>query len=91
MYGAFTVNAGDEKFVLNFSLGNLEGKEDCTDRHIWADNIQMNLRNVGCEWTGFNSLINVSMVGSCLHGYKLSGFMINKASCPLHHLGALQQ
>jgi hypothetical protein len=49
MYGIFTVNGGDENFMQNFSFGNLEGKENCTDRHRWADNIQMNLRNVGCE------------------------------------------
>jgi hypothetical protein len=27
MHGTFTVNAGDVKFMQNFSLGNLEGKE----------------------------------------------------------------
>jgi hypothetical protein len=31
-------------------------------RYRWSDNIQINLRNLGCEWTGFNSLIKVSMV-----------------------------
>jgi len=40
MYGTFTVNAVDEKFMQYFSLGNLEGKENCTDRHRWGDNIQ---------------------------------------------------
>jgi hypothetical protein len=49
MYGIFTVNGGDEKFMQNFSFGNFEGKVNCTDRYRWADNIQMNLRNVGCE------------------------------------------
>jgi hypothetical protein len=58
-------------------LGNIEGKENCTGRHRWGDNIQMNLRYVGCEWTGFNSLINVAMVDSCIHGYEFSGFMRN--------------
>jgi len=41
MYGTFTVNAGDEKFMQNLSFWNLEGKENCTDRQRWADNIQM--------------------------------------------------
>jgi hypothetical protein len=36
MHGTFAVNAGDEKFMQTFSLGKLEGKENCTDRHRGA-------------------------------------------------------
>jgi len=32
MYGTYTVNVVDEKCVQNFSLGNREVKENCTDR-----------------------------------------------------------
>jgi hypothetical protein len=55
----------------------LEGKENCTGRHRWGDNIQMNLSYVGCELTGLNSLIKVSMVGSCIHDSEFSGFIRN--------------
>jgi len=80
----FYCQCGRWEIYVTFSLGNFEGKENCTDRHRWGDNIQMNLRNVGWEWTRFNSLIKVSMVGSCLHGYEFFCFMRKEVFCPLH-------